>query len=382
MTHLVAIATATPKHAWRTADLIESLKDKLSKELIQTIDSMGVSQRYSVMDNYPEFLRGAPAALTGSTTSLSVDATRRCLQQWGGDPSRVGLLIAATNTPDQMLPCMASEIMARTCDLLERSVRTVSMQAQGCSVLLKSIEVAQWYVAANPRKLAVVVMSEGHTPLVAPLRRDAYHGFKDLLRLRRAGRLDPTAFEQATLDTTFVIQAMLFGDGAVALLIGNDGAKPAFGPIAHLTNDVPDDVHLLTMTANSDHEMLQGRAQYFMKAAVPNRGSYYARHTVEQVFQHPQSPVTNATQVDEFLIHTGSKKILDNVCSQFQLDPRADKVRSSYDVLARYGNLSSASTGFMLAQKGGGGGRTMIVGFGVGFSASAGLLQSGSALGV
>src|SRR5688500_19416522 len=116
---------------------------------------------------------------TSSTTDLAVVATQRCIHEWGGDPTRIGLLVAATNTPDQMLPCLASEIMGKTHGLLSRSLRTVSMQAQGCSVLLKSIEVAQWYLAANPGKLALVVMSEAHTPSVAPHLRDVIFGFRD-----------------------------------------------------------------------------------------------------------------------------------------------------------------------------------------------------------
>src|SRR5688500_20327973 len=121
---------------------------------------------------------------TSSTTDLAVVATQRCIHEWGGDPNRIGLLIAATNTPDQMLPCLASEVMGRTHGLLSRSLRTVSMQAQGCSVLLKSIEVAQWYLAANPGQLAMVLMSEAHTPYVAPLLRDEYYGFRELIRPR------------------------------------------------------------------------------------------------------------------------------------------------------------------------------------------------------
>jgi 3-oxoacyl-[acyl-carrier-protein] synthase-3 len=81
-------------------------------------------------------------------------------------------------------------------------------------------------------------------------------------------------------------------------------------------------------------------------------------------------------QVDDCLIHTGSKKILDGVCSQLELSPDSSKVLGSYRVLKNYGNLSSASTGFMLADKQGSWfGPTMVVGFGVGFTASAGIMS-------
>ena len=375
MINLLSAATSVPANAFRTSELVGSLMHKLSPELINTIGALGVDQRYSVLDNYPEFLSGKPKRATNSTTQLAVDATRRCIHEWGGDPNRIGLLVAATNTPDQMLPCLASEIMGRTHGLLSRSLRTVSMQAQGCSVLLKSIEVAQWYLAANPGQLAIVVMSEAHTPYVAPLLSNEYSGYRELLRMRKDGKLDVVHFEQQRLETTFVIQSMLFGDGAVALLVGTEEGKPAFGPISHLTNDEPSDVNLLTMVSNSSHPFLKGRPQYFMQPNVPARGAHYAVTTVKNVLQHPDSPVSDIQDVDDCLIHTGSKKILDGVCTQLDLQPASAKVNGSYKVLERYGNLSSASTGFMLAGKKEWSGPTIVVGFGVGFTGSAGIMS-------
>jgi 3-oxoacyl-[acyl-carrier-protein] synthase III len=376
MINLLSAATYTPQNAFQTTELAGALMHKLSPELINTLNSLGVDQRYSVMDNYPEFLAGKPINPKGSTTQLGVGATKRCIEEWQGDPSRIGLLIAATNTPDQMLPCLASEVMGQTHGLLSRSLRTVSMQAQGCSVLLKSIEVAQWYLAANPGKLAMVLMAEAHTPYVAPLLRDEYYGFREILRMRKERKIDALEFDKKRLDTTFVIQSMLFGDGAVALLVGNDEGKPSFGPIAHLTNEETDDVNLLTMNSRSSHEFLNGRPQYFMRPTVPNRGAHYAVSTVKDVLANPDSPVSNIADVDDCLIHTGSKKILDSVCSQLKLETDSTKVQGSYEVLKNYGNLSSASTGFMLAEKTDWAGPTIVVGFGVGFTASAGIMNN------
>jgi 3-oxoacyl-[acyl-carrier-protein] synthase III len=375
MINLLSAATAVPRNVFKTTDLVASVMHKLSPELINTISSLGVDQRYSTLENYPDYLSGKSKLPTSSTTQLGVDAAQRCIKEWGGDPNRIGLLVAATNTPDQMLPCLASEIMGKTHGLLSRSLRTVSMQAQGCSVLLKSIEVAQWYLAANPNKLAIVVMSEAHTPYVAPLLRGDYFGYRELVRLRKEQKLDAEQFEQQRLDTTFVVQSMLFGDGAVALLVGREEGKPAFGPISHLTNDQPNDMNLLTMVSNSSHPFLKGRPQYFMQPSVPARGAHYAVTTVKNVLKHPDSPVSNLDQVDDCLIHTGSKKILDGVCSQLELHPESAKVLNSYKVLQEYGNLSSASTGFMLADKNDWSGPTMVVGFGVGFTASAGIMN-------
>ncbi|HEX3282202.1 MAG TPA: 3-oxoacyl-[acyl-carrier-protein] synthase III C-terminal domain-containing protein, partial [Pyrinomonadaceae bacterium] len=236
-------------------------------------------------------------------------------------------------------------------------------------------EVAQWYLAANPGKLAIVLMAESHTPYVAPLLRDQYYGFRETIKLRKEHKIHAAQFEAQRLDTTFVIQSMLFGDGAVALLVGTEEGKPTFGPISHLTNEETGDAELLSMTHHSSHPFLKGRPQYFMRSTVPARGAHYAVTTVKNVLEHPDSPVSSMSDVDECLIHTGSKKILDGVCSQLHLDTDSTKVQSSYQVLRNYGNLSSASTGFMLAEKDDWTGPTIVVGFGVGFTASAGIMN-------
>jgi 3-oxoacyl-[acyl-carrier-protein] synthase-3 len=375
MINLLSAATAVPQNVFRTTELVGSLMHKLSPELINTISSLGVHQRFPFSKTILTFFAAKPKQPPVPPPKLGVAATKRCIHEWGGDPNRIGLLVAATNTPDQMLPCLASEIMGQTHGLLSRSLRTVSMQAQGCSVLLKSIEVAQWYLAANPGQLAIVVMSEAHTPYVAPLLRDEYSGYRELIRRRKDRKLDPCEFEQQRLDTTFVIQSMLFGDGAVALLVGTEEGKPAFGPISHLTNDDPSDMNLLRMVNSSSHPFLKGRPQYLMQPSVPTRGAHYAVTTVKNVLQHPDSPVSDLTEVADCLIHTGSKKILDGVCSQLDLEPESAKVHGSYKVLEHYGNLSSASTGFMLADKDEWSGPAIVVGFGVGFAASAGIMN-------
>src|SRR5258708_1104689 len=125
MINLLSAATSTPKHVFKTTQLVGSQMQKLSPELKNTINTLGVDQRYSTLENYPDFLCGKPKQATSSPTELGVAATKRCTHEGGGDPSRIGLLIAATNTPDQMLPCLASAVMVNTHVVLSRFRRTV-----------------------------------------------------------------------------------------------------------------------------------------------------------------------------------------------------------------------------------------------------------------
>jgi 3-oxoacyl-[acyl-carrier-protein] synthase III len=377
MINLLASATSVPRHAFGTTELVASLMHKLSPQLINTVNALGVERRFSAIENFPAFLAGAPMRADASATALGVGAARRCLGEWGGDPRRVGLLIAATNTPAQMLPCLASEVMANLHGTLSRSISTVSMQAQGCSVLLKTVEVARWYLSANPGKVALILLSEAHTPYITPVTRGEYLGYREIARLRKAGALTEAEAESRRLDTTFMVQAMLFGDGAVALLLGSEDGVAEFGPITHLTNDEPGDVDLLTMGGGGLEPSASSRPVYSMRPSVPNRGAHYAVTTVRRVLEHLEARVSNLEDVSGCLIHTGSRKILDGVCAQLSIAPGSPKVRTSYEVLKSYGNLSSASTGFMLAEKGQRPGPAVVVGFGVGFTASAGVVNFG-----
>src|SRR5437763_13573296 len=102
MISLVSASTATPENRFSTTELVASMMHKLSPELIKTTCSLGVESRCSAMDNYADFLSGAPMNANSSTTDLGVNATRKCSEESGVDPSRIGLLIAGAKTPDQM----------------------------------------------------------------------------------------------------------------------------------------------------------------------------------------------------------------------------------------------------------------------------------------
>ena len=77
MISLVQASTATPENKFSTTELVASMMHKLSPELINSICSLGVENRYSTMNNYADFLNGAPMNQTSSTTELGVNATRR-----------------------------------------------------------------------------------------------------------------------------------------------------------------------------------------------------------------------------------------------------------------------------------------------------------------
>lgn len=83
------------------------------------------------------------------------------------------------------------------------------------------------------------------------------------------------------------------------------------------------------------------------------------------------------SDIDGFLIHTGSKKIIDGIIKDLNIIPYVDKTSVSFDILTQFANLSSGSIGFMLNQVVNGEykGRFLMISFGVGFSGSIAIID-------
>ncbi|MGK7901842.1 MAG: hypothetical protein AB4352_10585 [Hormoscilla sp.] len=372
---ILSIATALPSNKLSTEMLLTELGYKLSPLLVKTIQNMGVEYRYSVLNNCLETLLGKEEIQASTTaTELSAEAVRKCLAFVDVDPDEVGLLIAATNTQSRLLPGLASDLMALLHGILKPDISIINMQGQGCAALLKAVEVAQWYLLANSDKKALVLMSEAATPYsIKHLAGREYYSFREIKAMG-----DPPAEQSVKMRyTEEAIEAFLFGDGAVALLLGsqNNGSAASFGSICHLTNEKPDDANLLVMSdGGTEHPVVHGVPRYWMRSEVPKRGAAYAAATVKALLEHPLTPINHLDEAKVGLIHTGSRKILDGVCHKLGLSPSSPQVALSYDILRKYGNLSCASVGFMLAEGDFTSGTGFMIIFGIGFSASAGII--------
>lgn len=80
----------------------------------------------------------------------------------------------------------------------------------------KAIEVAGWYLDANPEKFAIVLIAESHAADIAPLLGNQYSGLRKTFRFGKDNKIELPQL---------VIQPMPFSHGAVALLIGGGSAN-------------------------------------------------------------------------------------------------------------------------------------------------------------
>jgi 3-oxoacyl-[acyl-carrier-protein] synthase-3 len=150
-------------------------------------------------------------------------------------------------------------------------------------------------------------------------------------------------------DTVNALHGFLFGDAAVAMLLGADGAGPAFGPVVHLTNERPEDAELGTVPdGGSDIPVVHGRRLYTLNPYVTPRGTHYATSTVKSLLGRT-SDLDGPADARLVFLHTGSGRILDGLCAQFGIDRDGPEVASSYRILREYGNTLGCSVPLMFA---------------------------------
>jgi predicted naringenin-chalcone synthase len=167
--------------------------------------------------------------------------------------------------------------------------------------------------------------------------RTAHH----IIRSEPQARVLVVTVELSTLhlqpeDQVESLLAMLqFGDGAAAAIVSGEGAGLALS--APFAATLPDSAELIRWNIGD-----QGFAMH-LSGEVPGRIGAALREEGfgQRLFGPPEA-------VDAWAVHAGGRSILDAVEGALTLDPAA--LAASRDVLARFGNMSSATLMFVLAE--------------------------------
>jgi 3-oxoacyl-[acyl-carrier-protein] synthase-3 len=356
---LTAIAAELPCPAWTTEELLAAARGHLSDTLADMLGRLGVHTRYSILANYADVLfAGAEPKLDIGATELAVRAARNCLAKADVPMDSIGLVLGVTSSPARLLPSLVCDLIAQMPEL-PRTVANLSIAYMGCSAMAKVVETVRWFLTSNPGKRVLVSFLDAITPLSPPLP-EFYSHFSEIDAAQR----------QATVN---VMHGFLFGDASVAMVFGADGAGPAFGRVASLTNERAEDAELGTVPdGGSDLPIVDGRRLYTLSPDVTPRGAHYAKETVRSLLADGLTGLTDPGDAATLLMHTGSTRILDGLCAQFGVDPDSDAVASSYRVLRDYGNTIGCSVPLMLAEPvRRPAGEGLVLAFGLSFSCGA-----------
>lgn len=356
---LLAVSAELPPSRWSTAELLAAADGRFSERLATMLDGMGVQTRHSVVANYPEVLfAGAEPKIETAASELAARAVRSCLAKAEVDPASIGLVLGVTSSPGRLLPSLVCDLFALVPEI-PRDAVALSLEYLGCSAMAKAVDTARWYLTAEPGRRVLVCFLDAITPL-SPSLSEEYAHFSEV----------PDSQRQ---DTVNVMHGFLFGDAAVAMLLGSEGAGPTFGPVAHLTNERPEDAELGTVPdGGSDIPVVHGRRLYTLSPEVTARGTHYVTSTVRSLLATGASGLASPAEAGVVLLHTGSSRILDGLCAEFGVDPDGLEVASSYRILREYGNTLGCSVPLMFAdpvrrEPGVG----LVVAFGLSFSCGA-----------
>jgi predicted naringenin-chalcone synthase len=321
---IVAIGTAVPTHDihhafidWATARLADPAHTALFKRMAAR---SGINHRYSVLPIGED--GGSPIALGGFYESATLPPTSARMALYGQYAPALAMdaiaaLAQKTDLDGITHIVVASctgfvapgidQIIAREMGLSDE-VERLLVGFMGCYAAIAALRSARHIVRSDPAARVLVVTVEIST-----------------LHLQDEVEIEP------------LLAMLQFGDGAAAALVTNGGAGLSIErPFAI---NLPDSEQLIRWTIGD-----QGFAMH-LSGEVPGRIADALRLShVRDILTAGAAPCAIA----DWAVHAGGRSILDAVASALTLAP--DALDTSRAVLEAYGNMSSATLMFALAE--------------------------------
>jgi alkylresorcinol/alkylpyrone synthase len=307
----------------------------------EIIDNSAIDQRYSVFPSdyliEPRPLAQINAEYQEKAVELGLQVSERALAQAGMAPTDVDLLITVSCT-GVMIPSLDAHIA--TIMGFRPDVRRLPITELGCAAGAAGLARTWEYLTAFPDRTALLVAVE--IPTLTFQRKDA---------------------SQANL-----ISAALFGDGAAGVVVtGRDAPGPRI--LASECFLFPDSLKAMGFDLRDTgfHIVLSKDVPEIIRERVKDLAQgFLARQGLRQ------------EDISAYLLHPGGQKLLSYM--QAELGLSREDTQVSWDILRRYGNLSSASVLFILNEwlvqkEMPSGSYGLVMAFGPGFTAEMLLIQ-------
>lgn len=340
MASIVSVATALPAHRLRQDDLREAARAAFEGKIdwldryISVFDSGLIEERYlAVLPDWfdrPRSFGERNDMFIKEATRLGIVAAAECLDR--GEVSR--------GSVDHLIFVSSSGIAAPSADVeivqtlgLSPNVMRIPIFGLGCAAGAAAIRLAGAIVRGDPAATVLIIAVE----------------------------LNSLTFQPDDLSKQNLVAASLFSDGAAAIVVRGSDAGPGV-------------LELLQSFAQ-----LIPRSREMMGWDVVDNGfkvvfSTRVPQVIGELMPHVLGALGLDGKLDDFVLHPGGRRILEAYCTVLGKNPEA--FQSSYDVLRRFGNMSSATVLFVLADRiancpGHRGAESLLAAFGPGFSAEA-----------
>lgn len=321
MPRLLSVATAVPRHKISQKDILERCKilfgPLLADRRRQAIfERAGVSHRHLAEppEYYGETLDFerknrdyARHALMLATQALETSLKNACL----GFPD-IDHIVSVTTT-GLLTPSLESHLAQALA--FPRSVRRTPIFGAGCAGGVVALSRTAEHLKGHPDETAVALSTELCSMTYLP--------------------------KDKTM--TQLVAAALFGDGAAAAVMTGDSGQhetKAIGEIicsaSHL---LPDSLDLMGWDFTSEGMRL------VLSPKVPKAIEKHLPEAAEEFFKKAG---IGRKDVSHWILHPGSSRVLDAMAKALNL--AENDLRHSRRFLSRFGNLSSASVFFVLAE--------------------------------
>lgn len=326
------IATTVPERSYKQDFLREQMKKYVgqrnaSKHIIHRIyTKSGINKRHTVIDDFQSngdprvfFQRDGTlsAPSTGTRNQLYIEkakplwvrtANRTIEQNPSIDKNDITHIITVSCT-GFFAPEPGFEIIKALG--LSQSTQRFHLGFMGCFAAFPALKMAQSFCAAQPDATVLVVCLE-------------------LCSLHL----------QNSEATDHLISASVFADGAAGMIISTEAPRGRGFRIDHFSTAIAEETEgdMAWTIGDTGFEMV-------LSSYVPD---LIKSNLSEAIQPHLTNYQISVSDIDYWAIHPGGRAIIDKVEESFNLE--AGQLAPSRNVLANYGNMSSATILFVLAE--------------------------------
>lgn len=329
--NIFSIATSVPPYQFDQHETVEkmihvfSLDTEKAEKLRKLYHNSGIQTRYSVLSDFqkerkdwhfwnPVYPNKIPSTADRNKVykkeapKLAYEAADKALKIWGKNPSEITHVISVSCT-GVAAPGIEFELMHSLG--LNQNVNRLGINFMGCFGAFKGLNVAQAFAKENPSHRILLVCTE-------------------LCSLHL----------QADQNIDNILANSLFSDGAAAVIVGSDPKKNEH-PLWTIEKQAAASID------NTLNKMgWEIGDQGFSMLLSPQVPVYLGRHTAPFVSTLLNSQIS--VEDCMWAIHPGGKSIIQAIEKALLLQP--PQTQASWNTLARFGNMSSATFLFVLEQ--------------------------------
>jgi predicted naringenin-chalcone synthase len=367
---IVQLSTALPKKEYSTEKLIQNFPCKLPEAVVQNVLHLGVSKRYLI--NPPDLTAKSETLM--DETELIDMCSKACQKAIQGAHLRsrdINYLVTAYDTNPFLSPGLG-QLLIPQLDM-DRYVKYVNTQGIASTAFIKTLQLAEDYLAAHPKDNVLICVSGVSSYWF----QNQVRGLKDVMEIGKIGSINDKKRKQTELRKwVATMQFFLFGDGVAAVILSSKSVGFKVDKIVEVTNVHEKDYLAGYARLSFLDEPFKFGFHSHLGKKIPDLGTKYTSLALDRLFGNETKNRIKAAK--KWAVHTGSQKILDTLAEHHGI--AKEKLRESHEVLRENGNLSGASLPFILQKiastsKFSRGENILMLGYGWGFSAAAGSLE-------